>query len=166
MKINTMKKLHRIVSVVVFGMISFAFISCSHQEMEGTDVGVLAENQFYASFYDNSSKVVMDSGYNLSWEKGDLVSVFDEDGNNMLFTADESAQNTALTGSVDIDETASYYAAFPYAETKTLYKNVDLTSLGLEHEPEAVYFHKGDMYITFFQEGKTAIYKISPEVYE
>ena len=51
-------------------------------------------------------------------------------------------------------------------ETKTLYKNVDLTSLGLEHEPEAVYFHKGDMYITFFQEGKTAIYKISPEVYE
>ena len=131
-----MKKLHRIVSAVVFGMISFAFISCSHQEMEGTDVGVLAENQFYASFYDNSSKVVMDSGYNLSWEKGDLVSVFDEDGNNMLFTADESAQNTALT------------------------------SLGLEHEPEAVYFHKGDMYITFFQKGKTAIYKISPEVYE
>lgn len=115
-----MKKLHRIVSAVVFGMISFAFISCSHQEMEGTDVGVLAENQFYASFYDNSSKVVMDSGYNLSWEKGDLVSVFDEDGNNMLFTADESAQNTALTGSVDIDETASYYAAFPYAETNSI----------------------------------------------
>jgi hypothetical protein len=43
---------------------------------------------------------------------------------------------------------------------------VDLTALGLEYEPEAVYFHEGHLYISFFEKKKTTIYKILPEVYE
>lgn len=51
-------------------------------------------------------------------------------------------------------------------KTKTLYKNVDLTALGLEYEPEAVYFHDGHLYISFLEKKKTTIYKILPEVYQ
>ena len=42
---------------------------------------------------------------------------------------------------------------------------VNLNDMGLVHEPEAVFFHNDDLYITFFEEGKTAIYRIAPSVY-
>jgi hypothetical protein len=47
----------------------------------------------------------------------------------------------------------------------TLLKVINLNDMGLIHEPEAVFFHKDDLYITFFEKGQTAIYKIAPAVY-
>lgn len=51
-------------------------------------------------------------------------------------------------------------------KTKTLYKNVDLNAMGLEYEPEAVFFHDSDLYISFLEGRVTTIYKILPEVYK
>lgn len=47
----------------------------------------------------------------------------------------------------------------------SLLKVINLNDMGLIHEPEAVFFHKDDLYITFFEKGQTAIYKIAPAVY-
>ncbi len=47
----------------------------------------------------------------------------------------------------------------------SLLKVVNLNDMGLVHEPEAVFFHKDELYITFFENGKTSIYRIAPSVY-
>ena len=46
-----------------------------------------------------------------------------------------------------------------------LLKVINLNDMGLVHEPEAVFFHKDELYITFFENGQTAIYRIAPSVY-
>jgi hypothetical protein len=47
----------------------------------------------------------------------------------------------------------------------TLEKNINLYDLGLNHEPEAVFFHDGELYVSFWEKGKTTIYRIAPSVY-
>jgi hypothetical protein len=47
----------------------------------------------------------------------------------------------------------------------SLLKVINLNDMGLVHEPEAVFFHKDELYITFFENGKTSIYRIAPSVY-
>lgn len=47
----------------------------------------------------------------------------------------------------------------------TLEKNINLYDLGLNHEPEAVFFHDGELFVSFWEEGKTTIYRIAPSVY-
>ena len=47
----------------------------------------------------------------------------------------------------------------------SLLKVVNLNDMGLVHEPEAVFFHKDELYMTFFENRKTSIYRIAPSVY-
>ena len=62
------------------------------------------------------------------------------------------ARKTGKLRIIDVDEGA-------------LLNVINLNDMGLIHEPEAVFFHKDDLYITFFEEGKTAIYRMAPSVY-
>ena len=126
-----MKKPLMIIRNLIIGIFLPAFIACTQEEIEGVDSSALCSNQFLASFSEEGTKVTMDSDYNLSWEKDDEVSVFDEDGNNLLFKAKESAVNTILEGDVEVDGAKTYYAAIPYSVSNEM----EGTSISLSIPP-------------------------------
>lgn len=51
------------------------------------------------------------------------------------------------------------------SDNGVLLKNISLVELGMKYEPEAVFFHGDDLYVSFFENKRTTIYKINPEVY-
>ena len=178
-----MKKPLMIIRILILCIFLPAFIACTHEEIEGVDSSALSSNQFRASFSEDGTKVTMDADYNLFWEKDDEVSVFDEDGNNLLFKAKDAAASTVLEGDVEVDGAKTYYAAIPYS----VLNEMEGTSISLSIPPVQTpragsfpanyavaksegktfrFYNVCGLYITFFQKKVTTVYKISPEVYE
>ena len=103
--------------------------SCSKEVQESVRPVTSDNGGVFSASFEIGSKVTMDATYALNWEAGDAVSVFKngDAATNAKYTAASAGATTDLSGNA-LEESATYYAVYPYSDSYVFDGNGNITA--------------------------------------
>lgn len=114
---------------LLFGCVILLLSGCLKDIDVIKDKSVLVQKTFVA-YAGADTKTSLDSDLKVLWSNGDMISVFDGTNNTSFITKDDKVASATFTGYTN-QESATYYALYPYDSKATFADGTITTELPL-----------------------------------
>ena len=119
--------------MAVAGMLALS--SCSNDENEPIAQKVPQQMTFTAGFGDGATTRASLSGYSVTFDAGDKISIFSANNNNVQFTTSAGGASATFSGTATAGD-PTYYAVYPYKNSYTFSAGV-VSGVVIPHDQSA-----------------------------